>query len=108
MVELLGLILRLTADVEAQASQKLFIHIADNHGEMGRATTKLGKLLLSQLCQGICQGGNGESHQYLIGMEAGVAVAQVPGFELADRLQNLCGDQFKVVINAPHRLQRVQ
>ena len=43
-------------------------------------------LLLGKGCQRVGQGGDRQGQQYLVGVEPGVAVIQIGGFQMADRL----------------------
>ena len=59
VIQLLRLVPGLAADVDAQAAQKVFVHLAEDHREVGVAAPELGQLLLGQLRQGVGQGGDG-------------------------------------------------
>ena len=52
VIQLLRLVPGLAADVDAQAAQKVFVHLAEDHREVGVAAPELGQLLLGQLRQG--------------------------------------------------------
>ena len=80
MVQLFGLIPCLKADVDAQLLQQHLVLLTENHREVGVAAPELWHLPLGQVRQGIGQGGDGQGQQHLVGVEAGVLVAQVSRF----------------------------
>ena len=86
VIEPLGLILRFTAHPDAQTLEDFQILLADDDGEVGLTIPETGQLPFGKVRQRVGQGGDRQGQQYLIGVESGVTVIQLGGFQMADRL----------------------
>ena len=86
VIEPLGLILRFTAHPDTQTLEDFQILLADDDGEVGLTVPETGQLPLGKVRQRVGQGGDCQGQQYLVGVESGVTVIQIGGFQMADRL----------------------
>ena len=79
MVYLIGLILGLAGEVDAQAAEGVLGHVGEDDRGVGLAAPQLFQLGHGQLGGGVGGRTDREGHQDLIGVQAGVVVAQVDG-----------------------------
>ena len=77
MVELLGLVFRLTGQVDPQLVINILIHAGKNHTGMGLTPAQLTQLLHGQCCSGVGSGAYGQCDKDLIGKQARIVVAKV-------------------------------
>ena len=98
----------LAGDVDAQTLEEFFVLVAEDHGEVGVALAETTELFLGDLSHGIGQGADGQRQKHLVRVEPGILMQQIPGLQIADRLEHFRRDQIEVVVDASHGLQRVE
>ena len=69
VIQLLDLVLRLTADVDAQPVIQLRVLLRQDDGEVGIAAPQLVQLLQHQLRQRVGDGGDGQGDEHLVGVQ---------------------------------------
>lgn len=87
MIQLFGLVFRLTGEIDAQLAEYVFIYLGQDDGGVGLTAPELGKLIHSQLGSGIGGCADGKGDEDFIGVQTGIVVAQVADFEVLDRVQ---------------------
>ena len=108
VVKLLHFILRFAGDVDAQALVKLDVFLRNDDGEVRIAAAQRAELLLREVGKRIRQRRDRQRKEHLVGVQARVVVPEIGGFEVADRLEHLLGDQLKLVADAAERLERIE
>ena len=108
MIEPVALVDGVEGDVHAQALEGILVRLGEDHAGVGLAAVELLELL-----DGRGGGGRGgradrQSDQHLVDVQPRVAVAQVTGLEILNRLDDRGGDQVDLVRDARQLLQRVE
>ena len=86
MIQLFRGIFRLAGEVYAELSEDSVVGLGKNDGRMRLAAAEIRKMLQCLCGMRVKAGAYSQSYQYLIGVEAGVMVAENLGFQLLDRL----------------------
>ena len=107
MVQLLALVLRLTADVDAEPLVEVAVLLGDDDREVRIAAAKRAELLLHERGQRVRQAGDRERDEHLVGVQARVAVAEVLRLELADGLDRLIANDLELKVDALDMLEGV-
>ena len=93
------LVLRLTADVDAECAVELLVGGAQDHAEERIAAAQLIGCVHQLLGNRIGSAGHGKGQQRLIGMQARVLRMKRGRLQVADGLDNLVGDDEQVLVD---------
>ena len=106
--ELFHLISGLEGDIYAQLLEEVFVHAGENDAGMSLAAAELIKLIHCLLCHGIGDGAYTQRNKDLVGVEAGVAVAHMLGFQVLDRLDNIGRNEKSFLFETAQLLKSVE
>lgn len=108
MIQLFRGIFRLAGEVYAELSEDSVVGLGKNDGRMRLAAAEIRKMLQCLCGMRVKAGAYSQSYQYLIGVEAGVMVAENLGFQLLDRLYYRVAYNVGILIDPGERLQCVE
>ena len=98
----------LTGEVHPQTLEGVGVHAGQDDGGVHIAALELGELPQRDGGSLILGGRAGQRDEDLIGVQAGVAAAEVVGLEGLDRLDGAGGDEVDLLIDAGQLLEGVQ
>ena len=108
MIERVRLIDRLKRDVHAQTLEHALVDGGQNDGRMHLAAAKRGQRLHGQLRRRIRDGADGQRDQHLVGVQAGVGVAEMLDLQMLDRCEDHGGDEIYAVVDPGGELDGVE
>ena len=100
VIQLLCLVLWFAGEVQAEAAQSRVIDMAEDDGGVRFASAEPPELAHRQFGGRVGGGADGEGDKDLVRMQAGVLVAEMPGFQILDRLNDNGGDEMDLVLDA--------
>ena len=97
MEKLFRLVFGLGGEVNAELAEGVGIDLGKNYGRVHFRVTELGQHLHSLFCIRVACGGDSKCDKHLVGMQTGVMVAEVFGFEGLNGREYLRGDDIFIV-----------
>ena len=89
MKELFGLETRLERDVHLELFEHVFIHVRENDGRVRLAARELFQLLHGDLGGRVAHGADAQRDEHLVGVQAGIVVAEMFDLQVLDRLNDV-------------------
>ena len=108
VIKLLGLMLRLKGDIDAQLFEQLLIHMGENNRGVSLAALELVQLFDGIACHGVCDRADGQGHQQFVSVQAGIAVAHMLNLKVLYRLYYLRRDKVKIIFHACKGFKRIE
>ena len=108
MVQPLALIDRLVGHVGAQLLKHVLIHRGEDHRGVHLRAPEAAEGLHGQLCRGVGNGAHGKGNEHFVGVQPGIAVAQVGHLQMLDRRKHRGRNEIHLVGNPGQMLQRIE